>query len=283
MVDGTEGKMTATQQNKQSALFRDYYRRGPDYRHGDTVDFADIKDTFGFACLTVGAWVSKQEKVRAAELVFDALADLAFLLNLPPNALGLRGSLSLAFGSGGQRNVQAHYAPAQRCLALTKNAGAGALAHEWWHAFDHYMADKLFVRPAQGIAFASSRWLADEPQRIHPLNHRLDQVFSGVFLSQQGKQAHDYVKRSIALDKRLARRYFSQPTEMMARAFEAWIQANDLLKNSYLVAGTKQSELAKAGAYPTVEHLAEIEQALQHYFSLLAYLLAKSEQFSGEC
>ncbi|WP_427978357.1 CLCA_X family protein [Agarivorans sp.] len=275
MTRSVEEKAALAQQNQQSALFRDYYRRGPDYRHGDTVDFADIKDTFGFASLTVGAWVSQQEKVRAAELVFDALADLAFLLNLPPKALGLRGSLSLAFGSGGQRNVQAHYAPARRCLALAKNAGAGALAHEWWHAFDHYMADKLFVTPAQGVAFASSRWLADDEQREHPLNQYLAQVFASAFLSYQGKQAHDYVRRSVALDRRLAQRYFSQPTEMMARAFEAWIQANGLLKNSYLVAGTKQSELAKAGAYPEAKHLAEIGQALQRYFSLLAHLLAK--------
>ena len=254
-------------------LNRQYYRRGPDYRHGDSVDFADIKHTFGFAGLAIGAWVNKQEKQRAAELIFDALADLAFLLNLPPVALGLRGSLSLAFGTGGQANVQAHYAPASQTLALAKNAGAGALAHEWWHAFDHYMAGKLFCQPAGRNEFASTRWLADEKQYPHPLNQLLDQVFAIVFLSEQGQNLHPYVSRSVALDKQLGQRYFSLPTEMMARAFEAWIQSRNDIKNSYLVSGTKQTELAKQGAYPDDQHLLQIGSRVLPYFDTLGRAL----------
>jgi hypothetical protein len=258
-------------------LNRQYYRRGPDYRHGDSVDFADIKQTFGFAGLAIGAWVNKQEKQRAAELIFDALADLAFLLNLPPLAIGLRGSLSLAFGTGGQANVQAHYAPGSQTLALAKNAGAGALAHEWWHAFDHYMAAKLFSSPPQPREFASTRWLADDKQYTHPLNQRLDQLFAAVFLSQQGKDLHPYVARSVALDKQLGQRYYSLPTEMMARAFEAWIQSREDIKNNYLVSGTKQTDLAKQGGYPDAQHLVEIGDCTLQYFELLGRALEAIE------
>nr|WP_305883165.1 CLCA_X family protein [Agarivorans sp. TSD2052] len=254
-------------------LYRDYYRRGPDYRHGDAVDFADIKHTFGFEGLAVGAWVTTAEKPRAASLIFDALADLAFLLNLPPYALGLRGSLRLAFGTGGQQNVQAHYAPASRTLALAKHAGAGALAHEWWHAFDHYMANKLFTDAAQRNEFASTRWLANDAQHQHLLNLRLDRLFAAVLLSPDGQNLNAFVSRSVTLDKQLRRRYFSLPTEMMARAFEAWIQSRTDIKNSYLVSGTKQTELAKAGAYPEPEHLRLIGEAALAYFELLGQAL----------
>ncbi|MDO6763234.1 CLCA_X family protein [Agarivorans sp. 1_MG-2023] len=259
--------------NKGTGLQREYYRRGPDYRHGDEVDFADVKHTFGFAGLAIGAWVTKAEKQRAASLVFDALADLAFLLNLPPKALGLRNSLNLAFGTGGQRNVQAHYAPGSQTLALAKNAGAGALAHEWWHAFDHYMADKLFISAARPNEFAATRWLVDDPQRQHPLNQRLSQLFKVVLLSHEGTDLHPYVARSVALDKQRGLQYFSLPTEMMARAFEAWVQSRDELKNSYLVNGTKQTDLAKAGGYPDAAHLNLIGEAMVDYFALLGQAL----------
>ncbi|WP_432468782.1 CLCA_X family protein [Agarivorans sp. Z349TD_8] len=261
----------------QSGLYRDYYRRGPDYRHGDEVDFADIKNTFGFAGLSIGAWVTAQEKVLAANLLFDALADLAFLLNLPPQALGLRGHLNLAFGHGGQRLAQAHYALNSRTLALAKNAGAGALAHEWWHAFDHYMADKLFVEPAAIHDFASSRWLSDDRQRQHPLNQRLNRLFVVALLSSDGQDLNSYVRRSLALDRQFKQSYFSLPTEMMARAFEAWVQSREELKNAYLVSGTKQSELAQAGAYPDSEHLQRIGVALLAYFESLGQALTQTE------
>ena len=76
-------------------------RKGPDYRHGDQVSFMDIKQTFGMGSIRVGAWVTKEEKDLAANLIFDSLADLAYILALPPETIGLRGTLGLAFGSGG--------------------------------------------------------------------------------------------------------------------------------------------------------------------------------------
>lgn len=264
------------QLDRKAGLHRDFYRRGPDYRHGDDVSFADIKSQFGFSGLRIGQWVTKEEKRLAANLVFDALADLAFLLNLPPEALGLRNSLNMAFGTGGNRHAQAHYAPGSRTLALAKNAGAGALAHEWWHAFDHHVADKLFPsEPTNRSGFASTRWLTTHKIHLHPLNQRLDTLFCSVLLTQDGNNEHAYVRRSISLDRQHSVRYFSIPSEMMARAFEAWVQSRTDIKNAYLVSGTKQSELARSGAYPDEQHLAQIDKAIRGYFGLLGEYLEK--------
>ncbi|SHI22705.1 CLCA_X family protein [Ferrimonas marina] len=262
--------------SKGRGLQREFYRRGPDYRHGEPSSFAEIKGQFGLGGIQIGAWVTKAEKALAADLIFDAMADLAFLLNVPPALLGLRGELDLAFGTGGQPGVQAHYAPGSRTLALAKNAGAGALAHEWWHAFDHYISDHLFPDHGQRMAMASSLWLAAVPVQPHPLNRRLEALFAAVMLTPDGEQQHDYVRRSVALDKRLGRRYFSQPTEMMARAFESVIQADGRIKNRYLVSGTQQSEAAQAGAYPDETHLLTIRSALLGYFEPLGTALHKA-------
>ncbi|MBY5993669.1 CLCA_X family protein [Ferrimonas balearica] len=260
----------------KGGLHRDYYRRGPDYRCGEPVGFGEVRSQFGFGGLVVGRWVTKEESALAANLVFDALADLAYLLNVPPATLGLRQSLNLAFGTGGQPGAQAHYAPRSQTLALAKNAGAGALAHEWWHAFDHYIAGRLFAGKAPGrLSFASDLWLAERPVKPHPLNQRLQALLATVMLSADGQAQHDFVRRSVALDRQLGRRYFSLPTEMMARAFEAWVQSRSAIKNAYLVSGTRQSEVAQLGGYPDEAHLASIDLAIRGYFEPLGQALSR--------
>ncbi len=254
---------------------RSYRRVGPDYRFDEQVSFVDIKQVFGLGHIRLGKWVENDERDKAANLIFDSLADLAFILKLPPQALGLRETLNLAFGSGGQKGVQAHYAPDRRELALAKNAGAGALAHEFWHAFDHYIADKSFHIAASGTSFASHSWINDVKPRAHPLNQRLERVFAVSLLSENGEDGHEYVSRAIALDKQYGTQYFSKPTELMARAFESCIESYADITNPYLVDETLKSSLFEAGGYPSIEHRQQIFTALIEYFEPLGRALAK--------
>jgi len=265
---------------------RRYYRQGPDYRHGEDVSFADVRDQFCLAGVQVGRWVSREEQQRAANLVFDALADLAWILNAPPAMLGLRQSLSLAFGSRGSLHAQAHYEPQTRILALAKNAGGGALAHEFWHAFDHHIAAKLYPGVASPqlssvptSRFASHLWLEQHPNdnqqyHDHPLNRRLNEIFKSVLLSADGTGSSDYVRRAIALDKALGRAYFSLPTELLARACESFIQDHREITNSYLVSGTRQSRLARQGGYPQGPERPAFSRAFDGYFLPLGQALA---------
>ena len=114
-------------------LHQQYYRNGQSHRDGADVSFQDIRRLFGFQAITVGRWVTTAEQQIAANLFFDALYDLIDILQINERVVSLNGSLSLAFGTGGQKHANAHYHPAKRQLALAKNAGGGALAHEWFH------------------------------------------------------------------------------------------------------------------------------------------------------
>ncbi len=262
----------------QLTSFKYKSRKGPDYRHGEQVSFLDIKETFGIGSIRVGKWVDSAEKNLAANLIFDSLADLAYLLALPPKAIGLRGNLNLAFGTGGRKGIQAHYAPNQRELALAKNAGAGALAHEFWHAFDHYIAEKAFnignrSGPQKQILFASDCWLHNAEHFPHPLNERLLEVFDSTLLTADGQDSHDYVLRSVKVDKALGSNYFSQPTEMMARAFEAAVETCSGIENSYLVSGTTFSE--SIDVYPDMNHRRIILNSLLDYFRPLGEALSR--------
>ena len=257
---------------KLNRLKQGFYRRGPNHRGGCDIDFLQIKHQFGFKNLTIGRWVDKEEKQLAANLIFDALSDLACLLNVPTKVIGLRQQLSLSFGTGGQLGVQAHYNSLERCLYLAKNAGAGALAHEWWHAFDHYICPFL-LSPDTPLQFASSTWLKQAANISHPLNALLDEVYQTLLLSEDLCQPSEYVNHAIALDKQLQMNYFSLPEELTARAFEAWVQSSTQIKNAYLVSGTKQSKLAELNAFPTATIQQKFSAALSQYFALLADLL----------
>jgi hypothetical protein len=170
----------------------------------------------------------------------------------------------LAFGSGGRKHSSAHYESNTKKLALAKNAGGGALAHEWFHAFDHYICDKLFIQVSHQ-QFASQCWLQDKKQISHPLNKKLGLCFEAIFLGADKSQPNEYVKRSAQADKLLKTFYYARPQELVARAFEACIQ-DHVTKNAFLVQGTKQSPEARMGIYPEEELRATISKNILDYF-----------------
>ena len=254
---------------------RQYYRNGPPHRAGADVSFADLVKIFGFNSIHIGRWVTPDEQQRAANLFFDALCDLQQLLQVPAQVISLNGSLALTYGIGGQPGVCAHYQPQGRILALAKNAGGGSLAHEWFHAFDHYVAAKMFQPAPQAGLFASRCWLNDYTLQPHPLNQQLSHAFQSLFVSTDGQGESDYFRRCRMLDARFSQLYLALPEEMAARAFEHMLQRQSL-KNSFLVAGTLQSPLAKLGAYPEPALTDKLSQLWLGYFSTLGQALQRS-------
>ncbi|WP_231098165.1 CLCA_X family protein [Pseudoalteromonas luteoviolacea] len=257
---------------KSTRLHRHFKRSGPDYRFGDQVCFDELKTTFGFKTITLGNWVTKEEQHLSANLIYDSLADLAQILSLPPTAIGLRGTLNLAFGSGGQKGVQAHYAPSTRTLALAKNAGGGALAHEWWHAFDHYICKHLFGF-SKANDFASSLWLTNSPETAHPLNQLLDQIYKSILLSSDGNKPSAFFQRGIHLDKQAHQLYYSLPQELTARAFECFVAHQPSIQNEFLVSDVINSKLERAGGFPLTDEMQPITQNIERYFHTLGHAL----------
>lgn len=119
-------------------------RTGQDWRKGRDVGAEEFASQFGFRGVEFGLWVKqgKNDKERQGMVnqAYDALMDLASILNIPPRAISLNGSIGLAFGSRGKGWAAAHYEPGNLVINLTKTKGAGNLAHEWFHALDNYFS-----------------------------------------------------------------------------------------------------------------------------------------------
>lgn len=261
-------------------LHREFFRNGPNFRDGQDVSFRDIVNRFQFYRIKIGRWVTPAEEQRSANLFYDALCDLQHILAVPPIVLSMQGAVALSFGSGGRPGASAHYQPAGRVLALAKNAGGGSLAHEWFHAFDHYIGPKLFgdtvyARGRNEMLFASRAWLMHNSYVPHPLNQLLHSAYKALFLTPDGNSPNAYVRHCQAFDKASGYLYYGLPEELAARAFENGLQRLQL-KNHFLVSGTLQSDTAQAGLYPSAELSSVITTAFLRYFAQLGTALENS-------
>lgn len=118
-------------------------RTGVSRRTGDATRDLFV-ETFNPRAIEFGLWENQEERQMVMNHAYDGLLDLAEALGVPPKALMLNGELAIAFGARGQglTGAKAHYETDYGVINLTKMKGAGSLAHEWMHAFDHYLARK---------------------------------------------------------------------------------------------------------------------------------------------
>ena len=197
----------------------DRARTGPERRTGN-VTADDFKATFGFRGVQFGNWNNQDERQALMNDAWDGLMDLADVLGLPPKALGLNGDLALAFGARGHglNSARAHYEPARTVINLTKEQGAGSLAHEWFHAMDNYFArlDRTGeTKATRQDAYATDRRMTGGKVRpeVEAAFRNLAKVLNGGTFSQ----------RSLKLDEARSKPYYSQTIEKAARGFERYI------------------------------------------------------------
>lgn len=126
-------------------------RSGPKlYRAIDQDISAEyFQKIFGFRGVQFGKSLPQAERQQLLNMAFDCLCDLRDSLNIPLRALSMDGQLAIAFGArgrGGKNASLAHFEANKNIINLTRRAGAGCLAHEWFHALDHHLFNCLVER-----------------------------------------------------------------------------------------------------------------------------------------
>lgn len=222
-------------------------RVGSDHRGGADVTPEAFMEAFGFRGVEFGNYVEGPRRQQDLNDAYDALHDLAGIVDIPTKALSLNGSLALAFGArgkGGKNAAAAHYEPGKVVINLTKSQGRGSLAHEWFHAIDNYFAK---AREEQRGGYITDSTAA--PERVPGVRPEVMRAFGAV---RRAINETDLKTRSQNLDKLRSKPYWGTGIEMHARAFESYViaklqdqgGANDYLAN--VVNGTLWSMLAEA-------------------------------------
>jgi hypothetical protein len=215
-------------------------RTGPDYRNGRPVSPAEFMETFRPYGVEFGHWQDNRQ--GALDQAYDALRDLAETVGIQADAVGFQGMLGLAFGARGHGKAAAHYEPARHAINLTKTAGAGCLAHEWFHAYDHQQS-------ANGSGYRA--YTQTDGLR------RLAATLRGLPMYRRARKA----------DQHRTRPYWSEPHEMAARAFEAWVRSR--VENDYLANIRTPAEFDRPGdcyPYPLAEEMPTIDAAFRQLF-----------------
>ena len=243
-------------------------RKGEDYRRGDDVTAEKFAAEFGFRGVEFGNYVEQKRRAEDLNNAYDALMDMARIINVPSRAVSLNGSLGLAFGArgkGGKNAAAAHYEPDFKAINLTKTGGKGSLGHEWWHALDNFFGAKQQGRTYL-TADPSLRKLDKDGKPIAepPIRPEVVEAFKGIMTAIKKTEMP---KRSLELDKTRTKNYWSTDIEMSARAFEAYLihkaaqkgESNDYLAN---VTGKDAWEALVAGGdsypYPNAQEMTEI-------------------------
>lgn len=171
-------------------------RTGPDHRANRDVTAEDFRQAFAFRGVEFGNWAAQDERQKLINLAYDGLMDMARVLELPPRALSLNGTLGLALGARGSGRAAAHYEPGKVVINMTKINGAGALAHEWGHALDHYFGELDQTNPYSGHGRYASGGRgqplrnADDPRlaQLRPeMQKAWDRVMQAIYTKSRSK------------------------------------------------------------------------------------------------
>jgi hypothetical protein len=109
---------------------------------------SSLKEHFGLREVQSGNWVLDDPNSAKfhVEHCANAFADMADILGIPDQQASFNGRLAMAFGARGRGKAggtvaAAHYEPVERVINLTKMAGGGSLAHEWFHFVDNIVKE----------------------------------------------------------------------------------------------------------------------------------------------
>jgi len=126
-------------------------------------DFRFLIDEYGFRGLQIGNYVPQKMRRYLTGAIHQAVEDMASVAKMPAQLVALGNplpdevqeggadvvghqdydgrSLGLALGARGRGKAAAHYEPAKHIINMTRDKGAGSLAHEWGHALDYTLSE----------------------------------------------------------------------------------------------------------------------------------------------
>lgn len=175
------------------------------------LNVASFLRTFNFGYLEFGRYVKQNER----EARFAGLAEGCMVLSsglfFNSSNLGCDREINIAIGARGfGSSAMAHFEPANMVINTTKKTGNHAFAHEYAHALD-FCLGRFFDQNSKFIYLSSGYNINDLDKNS---GGRLRNVVSRIVL--------EAAKQTPAIFT-VSNDYWRRPTEIFARAFEAWI------------------------------------------------------------
>lgn len=177
---------------------------------------ADYIDTFGFYGGEFGNWMTAADRQQSLNMGYEAFHDLAVALGIEDKDISFNGKLAMAFGARGQGSALAHYEPLRKVINLTKMRGAGSLAHEWGHALDDLLAEKLGY-----------------PKMLSQMEYQMPEYMKNVLDTMKyvpntnKREKTQFYLEALKMDEKYCKTdkgYWTSDCEMFARAFSCYVK-----------------------------------------------------------
>lgn len=233
------------------------------------VNGDDYMSTFGFRGGEFGLWMNEKDRQDSLDYGYNALMDLATVLNIYPDSISLGHSLAIAFGSRGSGSASAHFEPLRNVINLTKMSGAGCLAHEWCHALDFYISKKFDIEVGTLASEATSTFARRK------LPESFVNLVESLVIDPKTRKYTEYYKGSRAFGKIFSKSghgYWESRCEMLARAFDCYVHDKLTaagIRSDYLSAYSDTFMSGDAVAYPTGDERKRINRLFDEFFDYL--------------
>ena len=187
------------------------------------LDIHKFLNEFNLKGVEFGNWLHQGERYDHLLAAGYGLYELSKLVG---KNIGFDYNIGIAFGARGMRGAAAHFESIERMINLTKQNGAGSLAHEYAHAADCMLG-------AHNDRHKDYSYLSGG----HSVANVLKDNVNGD-LRAMVNQIVDYVKTTDSYKKLFARTidnpYWHRRTEVFARFFEQYIAYKTKSSNLYL-------------------------------------------------
>ena len=199
-------------------------------RNGEIT--ADVlKKTFDFRYVNVDINLDEKQEQDMLDVSYDTFRQLAMLLNIPMNAIGLGRNLTLNIGlMRMDLTTGACYSPQYRALNFKGLDSFKHIAHEWFHAFDHYLNYAHDNMNAKGLF--SEDCYNETTHYGKPAQDNIAAVIKAI-------DDTPYYSRSAGVAKASRYgKYWTSNCELLARAFEVYVKClmeKHDINNSHLV------------------------------------------------
>ncbi len=243
----------------------------PNPRRNGRVTTSDLVEGLGIRGVEFGATVGQKERQAVLDQAFDACYDLCCVLRLPPRGVSFWGRAGLAFGSRGTGGALGHFEPGSWVVHMDRSMGSGVLAHEMGHALDAALG--VAGGCGEGVLLTEAVALGWDGSDLAKLTA---QIVQSCRKRPDGRPTTFWTD-ACALE-RGRRAYWTQPCEMFARLFEAWVH-DQLVKrgrrNDFLVfpgAGTAERVgdewMVVTSAYPRGRERRDLVDLMEEYLKV---------------
>ena len=216
-VSGTVNTKATQKSENQAELFERavpscYARIGG--RTLSVQSLAQLQTHFSFRTVATNSTSTLQQHEITA--IAHAFADMADVLHLPDNQIGVFSTLALSVDGTQQKRSGTHYDRNKQMLSLTHGKSGGLLAEKWFSAFDN-----LLYSAATGQK--KDVCLTEISQGKGKINHAFQNLMTAI-TEKEDKTPSDYLRHAQLLDgEKAANPYWARKRNLAARAFQAYV------------------------------------------------------------